>query len=415
MLAWTACLVLPLVLAGCRNREQALELELKRLETDGRNRAIVTRVHAELEKSAPRAALYFWLTKAYYDLDDLPKTKEYAQLTLKLDPAHEWAARFFLIACRDAENYDEGIAFGETWVAANPKAGAAYKDLALICDSADQAERAYGHAREGYRRLPKDTRVAAVYFYFACSKEDPKETLRAAEEWARANVAIPYFWAQLGKGLVQAREHQLAQPILRRALEEGSDDESVPRQLLACFRALKDAAGLRAFVAEYSATHETDLSFRNTHGAALYECGEYAEALAVFRENRRRDGNSTTLAMNIVYTQVALENASEAIAEGERWRARPTEPLTAGFHHSLGNAYFARRRYLDAELQYREGLMLQPASRINAYGVVLSLMRQNNPSHALQFGRSWAAEHRSNANQDFDELLARAKAAAGGE
>ena len=121
--------------------------------------------------------------------------------------------------------------------------------------------------------------------------------------------------------------------------------------------------------------------------------------------------NAVTMA-NLFFTLYELRRSADAIAEGEAWLAAGEREPTALFHRALGNAYFARSLWPQAEVQYRAALALEPKTFAAARELVSTLTEDGRAAEAVAFGQAWRAEHPDVLEESFDEAVALARAQA---
>jgi tetratricopeptide (TPR) repeat protein len=386
-----------------------LEAQLQKLSNAGQHREAIAYGEARWEAAGPSAKVHQLLADAYYEIDDGDGTRRHAQKALELDPANEMAARLYVCACRDQDRYEEGLKLGRDWVAANPGGGDIYKDLALLAHDAGRIEEATALAAEAFRRKPAHPRIAGVHFYFQCITGDTVVAADAARQWAEENKPEAYFWAQLGKGLSDAEKAREALPFLERALQEGSTDRGVPGEIMDCYRTLGDRAAAAKFIQSYGATHEVHASLWRTFGAIHYDAEAYGEALTAFEKSRRLDPDNPSTVANIIFTLIEVKRAQEGIEEGQRWMNYELSTATPGFHRAMGNAYFARDRWLEAEPHYREAVRLDHTRIQDVRELVTVLAKQGRVEDAVIFGRKWQSTHADEKDNGLEEQIAKAE------
>lgn len=386
-----------------------LELQLQKLTNAGQHREAIAYGEARWEAAGASAKVHQLLADAYYEINEGDGTRRHARKALDLDPANEMAARLYVCACRDQERYEEGLKLGREWVAANPGGGDIYKDLALLAHDAGRIEEATELAAEGFRRKPTHPRIAGVHFYFQCITDDSAIAADAARKWAEENKPDTYFWAQLGKGLSDADNATEALPFLQRALQEGSTDRGVPGEIMDCYRTLGDPAAAAKFIQSYGETHEVFASLWRTLGAIHYDVEAYGEALTAFEKARRLDPDNPSTVANIIFTLIEVKRAQEGIEEGQRWLNYELSTATPGFHRAMGNAYFARDRWLEAEPHYREAVRLDHTRIQDVRELVTVLTKLGRVEDAVVFGRKWQSTHAGEEDNGLEEQIAQAE------
>ncbi len=395
--------------------EKSLVEQLQEMVDADQNQQALALGEAKLETAKPGKELFYLLTQASYGADDYERTRQYALKTLEFDPGHEWAARFYLIASRSLEKYEDGLAFGRQWVEKNKNGSDVYKDLALLAHDAGRVKEATELAAEAFKRKPGSPRIAGVHFYFQCINGDAKAGAAAAQEWAAKNKPDTFFWAQLGKGLSDAEKFSDAMPFLQRALAEGSEDHGVADEIMDCYRGLNDRAGAAKFLETYGATHEPRAYLWRTMGAMHFDAEAYGEALTAFQKSKKLDPENPSTMANLIFTLVELKRAREGIEEGQRWLDLELDTATPGLHRAIGNAYFARDRWREAEPHYRAALELDPTRMQDARELVVTLTKLNRAPEAVRLGQEWRGRHAGIPDDGFEDALAAArKAAAGG-
>ena len=382
---------------------------LQELVDSDKNRQALALGEAQLAGLPPSAALYYLLTQASYGDDDYVRTQRYALKTLELDPAHELAARFYVTASRSLEHYEEGLEFGRHWTEKNPNGSDIYKDMAMVAHDAGRIDEAKALAAEAFKRKPESPRIAGVYFYFLCVHGDAGSAAQAAQEWAVQHKADTFFWAQLGKGLSDAERWKDALPILLRAIDQGSDDLGVPNEIMDSYRGLSDRAAAAKFIETYGAGHEVHAYLWRAMGAMHFDAEAYGEAFTALQKAKKLDPENVSTSANLIFTLIELKRASEGIVEGQRWLNLELSTATPAFHRAMGNAYFARDRWLEAEPHYRAALALDSTRIQDARELLVTLVKLKRAEEAVQLGRAWREKHPDIKDEGFEKALAEAR------
>jgi tetratricopeptide (TPR) repeat protein len=409
-------LVLIALLSGGPVRAQAgaaneSEQKLQELAEAGRHRQAVAFGEAHLKDFGSSAKPFLLLADSCYEISDYEGTRRYALKALELEPADERAARLYVCSCRDQEQYTEGLKFGREWTTRNPDGSDIYKDLAMLAHDAGRLDEAVAFAAVAFKRKPENPRIAGVHFYYQSVTGDPLKAAVEAEAWAEKYKPDAFFWAQLGKGVSDAEKPAEALVYLRRALDAGSRDRGVPNEIMDCYRNLGDREAAAKFIAAYGVKHEIHADLWRTMGAIHYDAQAYGEALTAFEKAKKLDPSSPSTIANLIFTLIEVNRSREGIEEGQRWMNLELENATPGFHRAMGNAYYARGRWREAEPHYREAVRLDPKRIADVRELVVVLVKLNRAAEAVVYGRTWRAAHADIEDVGLEEQLAKAEQA----